>query len=221
MAFILNLDCSSTIAYVSIAKDGEILALKKNTVQKDHASFLHTTIKELLIEINIKPDDLSAISVADGPGSYTGLRVAMATAKGLAYSLDIPLICFHNFLALAAQAIKMTSNKSGFYIPVIDARRMEVFTATYDNSLHEIESGRALILTKDSFIEKLQISKVFFCGDAVQKLKEVINHENAQFIEALFPEVSSARISCKLYDTKSYSSLHYSEPYYIKPFFQG
>lgn len=221
MAFILNLDCSSAIAFVSIAEDGELIALKKNLVQKDHAGFLHASIQALLNEINLKPVDLSAIAVADGPGSYTGLRVALATAKGLAYSLDIPLICFHNFLALAAQTIQITGYNRGFYIPVIDARRMEVFTATYDNELHEIESGKALILTKDSFIKELNTSNVYFCGDAIQKLKQVIEHENAHFFEVSFPEISSAKISYKLYTTHCYSSLHYSDPYYIKPFFQG
>lgn len=221
MSCILTIDCSLPVAFVCIANDGELISLKENKIQKEHASFIHQAIKEICDTSHISLQDLSAISVADGPGSYTGLRVAMSSGKGLSFALKIPFICFHNLQSLALETIKVTSDKKGLYIPLIDARRLEVFTATYDSVLKVLNSEKSLIINESSFTEELQENKVYFSGDGANKVRGIIRHKNAHYVEVFSTARSAARISWDLFNKKEFSDLNYSIPFYIKPFFTG
>ena len=150
MALILNIDTTGSKTSIALAIDGDVIADASNSEQRDHASWIHPAIDQLLLRNGFKPADLSAIAVTVGPGSYTGLRVGLATAKGFCYALNIPLITENTLLVMASQAISRYSNEKqpsvDFYIPMIDARRMEVFTAVYDNDLNKILTPKALIL---------------------------------------------------------------------------
>ncbi|MBA2250622.1 MAG: tRNA (adenosine(37)-N6)-threonylcarbamoyltransferase complex dimerization subunit type 1 TsaB, partial [Chitinophagaceae bacterium] len=138
MALILNIDTCTENAIVSLANNDVIIGTMNNSNQKDHASFLHTAIKNLLDKSGILISQLNAIAVTAGPGSYTGIRVGMAAAKGLAYALQIPLISLNTLEVIAMCSIIQSENKDAFFCPMIDARRMEVFTAVYDQFLKEI-----------------------------------------------------------------------------------
>lgn len=221
MALILIIDCSGSDAFVCIAENGLSIAVKYNAVQKDHAAFLHKAIQELCSEINIKLTEIQAVSVADGPGSYTGLRVAMSTAKGLCFALKIPLLCFHNFHSLALETAKKIKEKDALYIPLIDARRLEVFTTTYDYEMNEINSGKAEVLTETVFNEALKTQEVYFAGDGCDKAKALIRHKNAHFVEVITTNEAAAEISNKLFVNKQYEDLKYATPYYIKAFYKG
>lgn len=221
MSLILIIDCSGTDAFVCLAENGKPLCVKQNIVQKDHAAFLHKAIQEICTENNITLSQIQAISVADGPGSYTGLRVAMATAKGLCFALNIPLLCFHNFHSLALEAAKKINEKDALYIPLIDARRLEVFTATYDYEMNIISKGTAVVLTESVFNEVLENQKVYFTGNGGDKAKTIIRHKNAHFVEVITTTEAAARISQMELDKNDYKDLKYTIPYYIKAFYKG
>lgn len=152
MSLILNIDTSTDFATITLAEDGKVLKSISNTIQKDHAAFLHPAVNEVLQSGERKISDLDAIAVTAGPGSYTGIRVGLAAAKGLSLALNIPLITINTLLLLAKDAIlNHTSGTDILFCPVIDARRMEVFTAVYNNTLSEILSPCTMILTNNSY----------------------------------------------------------------------
>src|SRR5690349_4893942 len=183
MALILCIDTALEEASVCIAQDNHVLAVKKNNRQMDHAAWIQTAIREMLVETGREMNDLSAVAVAAGPGSYTGLRVGMATAKGICYALKIPLIAVNTLeaMAYAAREFYGASAENSFYCPMIDARRMEVFTAMYDQHLDTVIEPVALVLDEETFKEQLNKTRVIFFGSGVAKWKHLCNHSNAIF----------------------------------------
>jgi len=226
MAFILNIDTATEYAGVCISDAGQILAKEESIEQKNHASFVQSAIKKLLLELALKPFSIEAIAVTQGPGSYTGLRVGMASAKGLCYALKKPLILINTLEVMALAAIEDAKNKGTdisqlLFAPMIDARRQEVFTAVYDNELQNIVAPFALVLDEYSFATELAKHNIIFSGNGNHKLKDLIRHENAIFSNTTHQIAQLAHLSAKAFIQKKFSDLAYSEPFYLKEFFDG
>lgn len=219
MALILNIDTATECAIVSISDDDKILESATNNNQKDHASFLQPAIKNILDKLDLSINKLEAVAVTAGPGSYTGLRVGMASAKGLCYALKIPLITINTLEIMALSAIIQVKKNDVLYCPMIDARRMEVFTAVYDFDMNEIIKPCSIILDKDSFIDLLKTNTIYFSGSGVIKFKEISQNENAIFSNSeIFPE-AMAQLAYKNFLNKTFADVASSAPIYLKEFY--
>ena len=172
-------------------------------------------LMKFLKSANVSKDQLEAIAISKGPGSYTGLRIGVSAAKGLCYALSLPLISVPTLEALAHQL----DDPKGTIVSMLDARRMEVYSAIYDPQHNEIRSTEAEVLTCESYYALLELSPVYFIGNGVAKTKDIISHKNAQFIENKLP---SAKQMCALSYTKfknnDFEDVAYFEPFYLKDF---
>ena len=219
MALILNIDTATETAQISFARDGIVLQSLSNDLQKDHATFLQTAIQQLLKTAGISLNNIDAIAVAAGPGSYTGLRVGMASAKGLCYALNKPLITLNTLEVLAIAAQQQFKNLPEIlFCPMIDARRMEVFTALYNNNLYSSLPPCAMILQEDSFLSQLKENKIIFFGSGAAKWKAVCKHPNASFTNILNLPNAIAALSNTYFLQTNFANLIYSQPFYIKEF---
>ena len=216
MAYILNIETSTTNCSVSLSNKGETLVLKEDYGNGySHAEKLHVYIEEVLNEANITASHLDAIAVSKGPGSYTGLRIGVSAAKGLAYALEKPLISVSTLEALAYQ-IKA---ESGVIIPMLDARRLEVYSAIFDASYNLVRAIEAQILDESAFEKELVSGNVYFVGDGVEKTEKLINHQNAVFIENKLPSADQmSLLSFEKYKKSDIEDVAYFEPYYLKDF---
>jgi tRNA threonylcarbamoyladenosine biosynthesis protein TsaB len=220
MSFIINIDTSLETAFVSISKEGIILSILINEVQREHAAFVHVAIKELLAKENLVVKDLSAVAVTIGPGSYTGLRVGLAAAKGLCYALNIPLITVGTLQIMAKDAVlQYESATDCIFCPMIDARRMEVFTAMYDSSMQEIMPANAQILVPESFLTELNEKKIYFFGNGMDKWSAISTHKNAVFISNKSIYNAMNIISFSKFLAKDFTNLAHSVPLYTKAFY--
>ncbi len=218
MAKILNLETATTNCSVSITVDGKVVSLKEeNSANYSHAEQLHIFIEEALQEASISFSDLNAVAVSKGPGSYTGLRIGVSAAKGLCYALDLPLISIPTLESMAHQ---LTLDKNEVAIPVLDARRMEVYSAVYGSNLEMVRETKAEIIDEKSFSEYSGAAKVHIIGDGAQKCQELLsNHQNFAFQPKVFPSAQEmARLSYKKYEVKDFEDVAYFEPYYLKDF---
>lgn len=216
MAYILNIETSTKNCSVSISKNGELIAIKElNNGNYSHAEVLHPFINAILEGANITFDKINAIAISKGPGSYTGLRIGVSAAKGLCFSLNIPLISI-NTLESLAHSICIND---GIIIPMLDARRMEVYSAIFDAHYSQQREIKAEIIDKTSFLNELEKSKVYFLGDGAEKCKTLITHTNAVFVDSKFP---SAKEMCNLaydkYKKNDIEDVAYFEPFYLKDF---
>jgi len=219
LAFILNIETSTKNCSVSVAKDGKTIVLKElNDGGYSHAEKLHEFIKEVIAEAGIQFSDLKAIAVSKGPGSYTGLRIGVSAAKGLCFALNIPLIAI-NTLESLAQSISLIE---GFKIPLLDARRMEVYSAVFDKNNIIKKEVSAEIITNESVKSYLESGKVYFFGDGAEKCKEVILHENANYFDDKFPSAKDMeQLSSEKYKNNDFVDVAYFEPFYLKDFVGG
>ena len=219
MALILNIDTATETAQISFAKDGIVLQSLSNDLQKDHAAFLQTAIQQLLKNVGVSLNNIDAIAVAAGPGSYTGLRVGMASAKGLCYALNKPLIVLNTLEILTIAAQQQFKNPVEIlFCPMIDARRMEVFTAVYNNSLNTSLPPCAMILQEDSFLNQLKENRIVFFGTGAAKWKTICKHSNASFTIVLNLPQAMAYLSNTYFLQNNFANLVYSQPFYIKEF---
>lgn len=196
------------------------LALLENEHQKEHASFLHAAIAGLLMKTGHKLNDIEAFAVTAGPGSYTGLRVGMATAKGFCYALSKPLIAINTLEVMAKAAID-ARGKAGedmLFCPMIDARRMEVFTAVYNADLENIFSPYALILEEKLFNSYMINNKVLFFGSGSKKFMKIASNPNSEFAEIAFNAGHLGSLAEIAFQKKIFSNLSYAEPTYFKDF---
>lgn len=217
MALILNIDTSTEVASVCIAQNGSSLAYRGNKQQREHAAFVHSAIEIILIETGLALKNIDAFAVTAGPGSYTGLRVGMATAKGFCYAFSKPLISINTLIVMAKAAVE-TLESFTLLCPMIDARRMEVFTALYDVALQNIMPPTALIVDEYVFDEYLLKGKVLFFGSGSAKLKGLIETRNAIFNEVQANAKHLAILAEDAYQQKKFSNVSYSEPQYFKQF---
>ena len=216
LSFILHIETSTKNCSVSIAKSGELISLKEiNNGAYSHSEMLHPLIKEALLESKLTIKEIEAIAVGKGPGSYTGLRIGISAAKGLCFANDIPLISINSLEILAHS----TTIDKGYIIPMIDARRMEVYSAIYDESYTLIRETKADIIDEHSFCDKLQNHTVYFLGDGAKKCKETIVHKNAVFIKNAFPSAKEmTQLSYDKYKENKTEDIAYFEPFYLKNF---
>lgn len=218
MAYILNIDTTTEIATVCLSKGDEVIHSLQNDIQYNHASFLHTSINSIIGDSGLEWSEINAIAVSAGPGSYTGIRVGMAAAKGLCYALGIPFILLNTLEIIALSATLKLPSQESLYCPMIDARRMEVFTAIYDFNLNEIVTHSALILQGNSFQSLLQNNTVFFVGSGSRKFSEIVKNNNARFVEGRIEPKALSIISSGKYQKLLFSDVALSEPLYIKQF---
>lgn len=216
MALILNIDTAVDVASLCLAKDEAVLSIVKNESQKDHASWLHIAIKEIFEKNNLELRSVDAIAITGGPGSYTGLRIGMATAKGICYALKKPLIGLNTLLVMANAAKKENAD---LLCPLIDARRMEVFTAIYTKELQIVKEPAAITLNENSFDEYLSDNRTCFFGNGSNKFKAIIKHDNAIFKDLKGDATSMIALSEKKFTGKEFTDLAYAEPLYLKEFY--
>ncbi|WP_233898020.1 tRNA (adenosine(37)-N6)-threonylcarbamoyltransferase complex dimerization subunit type 1 TsaB [Tenacibaculum piscium] len=216
MAIILNIETATKNCSVCLAKNGQIIAIRElNDGNYSHAEKLHPFIQEILKEVNLTSKDIDAVAVSKGPGSYTGLRIGVSAAKGMCFAIDKPLISIGTLHSLA----HYISVDDGLIIPMLDARRMEVYSAVYDSKYKEIREIKAEIIDNNSFKEELSQGKVYFLGDGALKCKDIILHENAIFIEDKFPSSKEmAVLSFDKYQKSDTEDVAYFEPFYLKDF---
>ncbi len=220
MSVILNIDTSLETASVSIAKDGAILSVLTNAVQKDHAAFVHVAINEMLAKQHLKPTDLDAVGVTLGPGSYTGLRVGLSAAKGLSYALGKPLVTVGTLEVMTKDMMLQMQETTGcLFCPMIDARRMEVFTAIYDENFNELVAPHATILTPQSFAEKYDENMLIFFGSGMRKWKEISKINNAVFKENKMLPNALNMLTFQKFILNDFANLASSIPQYSKPFY--
>ncbi|TXD54084.1 MULTISPECIES: tRNA (adenosine(37)-N6)-threonylcarbamoyltransferase complex dimerization subunit type 1 TsaB [unclassified Polaribacter] len=216
MSIILNIETATKNCSVSIAQNGRILALKElNNGNYSHAEVLHPFMMAILKETNLTSNNIDAVAVSKGPGSYTGLRIGVSAAKGLCFALQKPLISIETLTSLS-HAISVDN---GLIIPMLDARRMEVYAAVYNEKNIQIRDIRAEIMDENSFSEYLALGKVYFLGDGAHKCKEIITHKNAVFIDDKFPSAKEmAVLSYDKYKKSDTENVAYFEPFYLKDF---
>lgn len=215
MALLLCLETATRNCSVALVREGKVIALREKAEEGyTHAEKLHVFIEEVLQEAGILVSELDAIAVSKGPGSYTGLRIGVSAAKGLCYALQIPLICLSTLQILA----HATPVNEGYIIPLIDARRMEVYTAVFDAHGKSLSAVEAMILNEDSF-EAWQ-GPCTFVGDCLPKAKTVLTQGRFQFLESVtFPSAQTMAVLAEtLYQEKQFEDVAYFEPFYLKNF---
>lgn len=227
MALILNIETSTTVCSVSITLNGIVKGIKESNEEKTHAKLLTVFIDQLLKELNYKMDDFDAIAVSKGPGSYTGLRIGVSTAKGLCYAKDLPLIAINTLQGMAnGMILKANSNeitiddfKDSVLVPMIDARRMEVYSAFFNSKGEFTRDVKAEIIDENSYEDILANKKMIFFGDGSEKIKEIIKHKNAIFVSNVYPSSDSmASLSELAFQNNEFENVAYFEPFYLKDF---
>lgn len=219
MSLILNIDTAATRGSVCLSKDGQPLQTLVNDQQKDHAATMVPFVQEIMKTQGITPAQLDAVAVSAGPGSYTGLRVGVATAKGLCYAWGKPLIAISTLQMMAQGLYMQLKDHTAFYCPMLDARRMEVYTAIYNPDLSTVMVPQALILTPDAFAAQLDQQKTYFFGDGSEKWQQLLNgHPNALFVPYEMSAAHLSLLSNAAFDRQDFADVAYFSPFYLKPF---
>ncbi len=216
MSFLLHIDTAVEGASFCFSKNGVLLAGSHSPETKDSAAWLHPAIRRLCRDNDFHLNDLNAISISGGPGSYTGLRVGMAAAKGLCYALNIPLISINTLKMMAVSGLKEDYD---LLCPMIDARRQEVFTAVFDKQLNEVIAPHNMVLSSTSFRELLMNHRIVFFGNGSLKFASHIGSFNAHFKTLTANAEQLIPLAEAFYQQKKFVSLAYSEPYYGKDFY--
>lgn len=222
MSYILNIESSSTNCSISLSLNGKVVSIKeKNDKKYSHSTKLHIFIQEVLKESNISIKELSSIAVSKGPGSYTGLRIGIAAAKGLCYALDIPLISVSTLLVLAKQLV---IEKEDLIIPVIDARRDEVYSGVYNSSYNKVREVFPEIINEESFSELMLNNKLYFIGNGQEKCERLIKKNSNLIFSSndTFPSANEmAFLSFEKFKNSQFEDIVYFEPDYLKNFMPG
>jgi len=216
MSLILNIDTAVETASICLSENKNVLQLASNENQKDHAAWLTVAIQKMMKECSYELKQLKAIAVSIGPGSYTGLRVGLSAAKGLCFALNIPLIAVGT---LEMMAFAAKEKNVDLLCPMIDARRMEVFTAVYNRSLREIKAPFALIIDKNSFEDILTTNKILFFGNGSKKFQQVLTHTNAFFENIVYNASHMVTLSSSRFANMQFADVAYVEPFYLKEFY--
>lgn len=225
MSLILQIETATQTCSVALAENGELLNVIEKTDRNIHASNITLFIEELLKLSNKNINDLDAVAVSMGPGSYTGLRIGVSAAKGLCYALDIPLIAVNTLEAMASGfKSKCFSVKPGtLFCPMIDARRMEVYCSVFDGDLKVLQPTEAKIIDGSSFIDVLDKHMVYFFGDGAAKCEDVLSlHPNARVIDDSQNSAKDLTLtSFEKFLKKDFVDVAYFEPFYLKDFVAG
>lgn len=227
MASILNIETATPLCSVALAIDGKVIAVRETLEEKSHAARLTVFIEELLKEKNFNIADLDAIAIGKGPGSYTGLRIGVSTAKGLCYGANLPLIAVNTLNVLFKQVIihlssgiqEALTSPDTLFCPMIDARRMEVFTCLFNNQGDEVEPVAARLIDQYTYQQHLAEHTIVFFGSGMEKCREILSQPKAVFISGVHPHSSSlALLAEERYNQNLFENIAYFEPYYLKDF---
>jgi tRNA threonylcarbamoyladenosine biosynthesis protein TsaB len=225
MALILNIESSTEVCSVTLARDGEVVQTLENSEGQNHAKLLTSYIQEIFSNNDIPIKRLDAVAVSGGPGSYTGLRIGVASAKGICFGLTIPLIAIASLASMAHHVIHNTAgyglpdDENLLFCPMIDARRMEVYSAIFDRKEQMFREIKADIIDHLSYLIYLEKGKMVFFGNGSAKCKGIIPHENALFIDHVTTSANyMTALSEKAYSEKNFVNLAYYEPFYLKDF---
>lgn len=223
MNYLLNIHTTLENAIVNLSDGDQVLSTLINSDSRQHAAFLHSSIHQILQENDILTTSLKAVGVTGGPGSYTGIRVGLATAKGLCFALKIPMIMMNTLEVMAFSAIENISNKNAFYCPMIDARRMEIFTAVYDAGLNPIIPPAAMVLEENSFHDLIQNHPIFFFGSGAGKFKKIINNSNANyhFIDDQLSSAALSKFAWNKFQKGEFDNTANSKALYVKEFYSN
>ena len=215
---ILSIETATTVCSVAISSGRDVLAERKLYTERSHANELTLLIQELTKESNITMKDFKAVAVSEGPGSYTGLRIGTSTAKGLCFALGIPLIGVSTLKAMALE-VNINHSPESILCPMIDARRMEVYVALYDQHLNVITEPHPSILDENSFEETLKQKEVLFFGNGSDKFKSIKKSNNALFLDSISPSAwSIGFLAEEKFLNNEFADLAYFEPSYLKEF---
>jgi tRNA threonylcarbamoyladenosine biosynthesis protein TsaB len=221
MALILSIETATTNCSVAIHRDGQLLALKEQDQRNIHASALFVFIEEIMRQASLQFNQLDAVAVSKGPGSYTGLRIGVSAAKGFCYGLSIPLLSVNTLKAMAYNVLQkeIQFRENASFVPMLDARRMEVYCAVYDQDLNEVSPVSAVIIDEGSFSTALQ-SPVYFFGEGMEKSRPVLSQStNAFFIEDISASAKNiGALAAEQYSKGQFEDTAYFEPYYLKEF---
>ena len=215
MPIILNIETATKNCSVALAKDGKTIVCKELATENfSHAEKLHVFIEQILVESDVQFSELNAIAVSQGPGSYTGLRIGVSSAKGFSYALNIPLISVDTLQLLAKQ---ITIDK-GIILPMIDARRMEVFSAMYDSNYNQIRATQAEIIDESSYQEISET--IHLVGDGIGKFTNTLTDEKFVFHnEVVYPSANEmSALSFQKFQKSNFEDVAYFEPFYLKDF---
>jgi len=215
MPIILQLETSSTNTSVVLAKNGEVIASKEqDSAGSSHEKYLHPFIEDVLQEANLNVNDLDAIAIGSGPGSFTGLRIGVAAAKGMCFALDIPLLSVPTMELLARQV----TSEADKIVAIVDARRMEVYTTVYSSDYHEITPTHAKILEEDAY-EEIASEKLVFVGSGAEKLQKLKEFKSATYLPDAKPSALEMTIpALNRYKKQMWEDTAYFEPFYLKDF---
>jgi len=215
---ILNIETGGDNCSVALSKGKDIIAIKENC-DREHSKYLSVFIDEIVKANLLSYNDIDAVAISKGPGSYTGLRIGVATAKGICYALNKPLIAIDSLLSLA-NICKQSQNiePEAMFLPLIDARRLEVYTALFNASLSQLTNTEAIILSENSFQEILEMHKVYFFGSGSEKCKELIKHPNAIFTQVKSSARGLVAPAHEAYNKSQFEDIAYFEPLYLKDF---
>ncbi|MEP7230616.1 MAG: tRNA (adenosine(37)-N6)-threonylcarbamoyltransferase complex dimerization subunit type 1 TsaB [Ginsengibacter sp.] len=216
--YILNIHTATEIAIVNLSDAGRTIHSSFNIDTKQHATFLHNAIHDLVKSEGITLKDVSAVGVTSGPGSYTGIRVGLSAAKGICYALKIPLITYNSLELIARSSIDFTKETGNLYCPMIDARRMEVYTAIYRSDMGEVEAPSAKILDENSFIEYVNRSKIIFSGSGSKKFKNIVKAPGFYFADIEIATEALTFFSWQKYQKKAFENVDSAKPLYLKEF---
>lgn len=220
LPYILALETATPVSSVAVFSGPDCIGCLEYPGQNRHARLLTPMIETLLSDLQLKPSDLSAVAISKGPGSYTGLRVGVSTAKGLCMSLQIPLISIGSLDGLADQVRAMALEIKAEIIPLIDARRMEVYCSLFDSGGEILKAVEAKIIEKNAFLENLDLGQVIFCGSGAAKCRETLGqHPNAIILEQTLSSARSmGRIAWQKFQAEQFEDLLTFEPFYLKDF---
>ena len=218
MALILNIDTALEESIISLSRGENILSFIRGKEQKQNTALLHPSINKMLSDLKLSLGHLKAVAVVAGPGSYTGLRVGVAAAKGLCYALRLPLIAINSLELLTLNQLRIRHDQNALYCPMIDARRMEVYLSMYDSLLKEIISPTASILSANSLSEFLEKGSVIFFGSGSAKFRDIVTSPNAVFEFDPLQPVTMSIMSFQKYRQKCFIDPIHFTPLYIKEF---
>lgn len=221
MAIILNIETSTEVCSVALTSEGQILEHHENYDGQTHATLLSAYVKDALEYVRTRELKLDAVAVSIGPGSYTGLRIGLSEAKGLAFGMEVPLIGVNTLQLLVVTTMfhNFFDEDDILYVPMIDARRMEVYTAAYNSALEAVVEPQAMILDENSFADILKDHKVVFMGNGSTKARDVIKHPNAVFVDGVKPvALEMTALAEKAYRESRFIDVAYSTPLYLKEF---
>lgn len=221
MALILHIETSSINCSVALSEGDQLLACIEKQEINIHASAITLFIDQVMKDSGKLLSDLNAIAVGKGPGSYTGLRIGVSTAKGLCYALNIPLISCQSLRTIYEQAKFMNGNKDVIYRPLIDARRMEVYTTTFNVSGEMLEEVSALIIDEHTFAQETAEKDMLYFGDGSEKIKQYYTpSEKLAYINGLYPSANFMYKEALLkFEKKEFEEVAYFEPFYLKEFY--